>query len=125
MKIHSLTFDSLGNEELISQELKRFMKMNSKIQGIYMPSSQIAALVDCLPNEKLIGLSVIGHDTTERNLEALDADKVSFLISQKSFEQGYDAVSVISDYLLQNKEPKQKIYSPLEIITKENIDSKF
>lgn len=125
MKIHSLTFDSLGDEELISQELENFMKINSKIQGVYMPSSQIAALVDCFSSEKLKGLSVIGHDTTERNLEALNADKVSFLISQKSFEQGYDAVSVISDYLLQNKEPKQKIYSPLEIITKENIDSKF
>lgn len=121
MKIHSLTFDSLRNEELISEELKSYMKINSKIQWVYMPSSQIAALVDCFSSEKLKDLAVIGHDTTEGNLEALKSNKVSFLISQKSFDQGYDAIAVMSDYLLQNKEPKQKIYSPLEIITKENI----
>ena len=121
VKIHSVTFDSLTNEKMISNELEMFMNENSGIRGVYIPSSQIANLVECFSDEKLKGLSIIGHDTTEKNLDALNADKISFLISQKSFEQGYDAVSVISDYLLQNKVPEKKIYSPLEIITKENI----
>jgi len=120
-KVHGLTFNSLVDEQLISAELNRCFKMNPGISGVYMPSSQISALVDCFSSEKLKDLSVIGHDTTEGNLEALKSNKVSFLISQKSFDQGYDAIAVMSDYLLQNKEPQQKIYSPLEIITKENI----
>ena len=28
----------------------------------------------------------------------------------------------MTDYLIQNKIPQQKVYSPLEIITKENLE---
>lgn len=121
VKSHSLTFDTLKDTDLVKEKLASFFKVNPEVRGLYMPSSQIAILVNSLASEKLNGLTLIGHDTTESNIRCLKEDKVAFLISQKPFNQGYDAVSIISDFLLQNKLPSQKKYSPLEIITKENI----
>jgi LacI family transcriptional regulator len=121
VKSHNLTLDTLKDEGVVKQELANFFKVNPKVKGLYMPSSQIAVLVESLNTELLKELTLIGHDTTENNVKFLKEDKITFLISQKSFNQGYDSVSIISDFLLQNKVPTQKIYSPLEIITKENI----
>ena len=44
------------------------------------------------------------------------------MISQKSFNQGLKSVKIMADYLIQNIVPQEKIYSPLEIITKENLE---
>lgn len=121
VKNYNLTFDTLQDTELVKEELKCFFDTYPEIRGLYMPSSQIAIIANSLSEKNQRRLTLIGHDTTASNLDTLADDKIAFLISQKSFNQGYDAVSIMSDYLLQNKQPILKKYSPLEIITKENM----
>lgn len=121
LKINSLTFDSLKNLKIIGEQLNEYLTNKTKIKGLYIPSSQIAQIVKLLTEENLKKLTLIGHDTTKANLLALKDDKVSFLISQKSYDQGYDAISIMTDYLLEKKQPIKNSYSPLEIITKENM----
>ena len=67
------------------------------------------------------GLSLIGFDGTEQNVNHLKAGEVAFLISQKPYEQGYNAIKVMTGYLTEKKLPASKIYSPMEILTKENV----
>ena len=66
-------------------------------------------------------LKLIGFDNTPQNIACLLNDSVSFLISQKPFDQGYEAIRLLADYLLQNKIPNQKNYLPIDILTKENV----
>lgn len=121
-KYHNLTFDTLKNSDLIKKELSDYLDLHPNIKGIYIPSSQISKIVASLDAIYLHKLILIGHDTTESNLKCLKEESITFLISQKSFNQGYDAALCMSDFLLQNKKPSRRLLSPIEIVTFENYD---
>lgn len=118
----SLNFEDLNNLKLVKQQLEEVFDTHKEISGVLVPSSRISTISSCIDSEKLKELSLIGFDTTEQNIAFLKNDKITFLISQKSFNQGLKSVKIMTDYLIQNKIPQQKIYSPLEIITKENLE---
>lgn len=122
-----LNFENLKDSESVRKKLNDFLKDNPEVKGIYVPSSQISTIVNCLEASKINDLILIGHDTTEKNIECLKEQKLTFLISQKSLNQGFDAMHVMTDYLFHKKQPKPKILSPIEIITYENLnfDSDF
>ena len=65
-------------------------------------------------------LQLVGFDNTPQNIECLLNDSVSFLISQKPFDQGYESIRIITDFLMKNKTPNNKIFLPIEILLKEN-----
>ena len=71
--------------------------------------------------EPILCLTVLGPATSYIELPE-NINKITFLISQKSFNQGYESVIYMSDFLLKNITPKKYIYSPIEIITKENLE---
>ncbi|UMB61857.1 substrate-binding domain-containing protein [Lutibacter sp. A80] len=121
-KSTSLNFEDLNNLDYVKQQLKKVFEKHSDISGILVPSSRISTISSCIESKKLKTLSLIGFDTTEQNIEFLKNDKITFLISQKSFNQGFKSVKIMADFLIQNSIPKEKIYSPLEIITKENLE---
>jgi LacI family transcriptional regulator len=54
-------------------------------------------------------------------MQCLLNDSVSYLISQKPFDQGYESVRLLADYLMKNKTPNNKIYLPIDILIKENV----
>ena len=118
----SLNFEDFKNLDLVKQQLKEIFDNHKNISGVLVPSSRISTISSCIDSDKLKKLSLIGFDTTEQNISYLKNDKITFLISQKSFNQGLKSVKIMTDYLIQNKIPQQKIYSPLEIITKENLE---
>jgi len=117
-----VNFNNLQDVNLIKMKIQEQLNANKDIKGIYVPSSRISTIVDSLDKSTLDNLCLIGFDTTPQNLECLKNDSVTFLISQKSFNQGYQAVKIISEYLLNNVIPQEKVFSPLEIITKENVE---
>lgn len=118
----SLIFEDFNNLERVKQQLEGVFETHKNISGVLVPSSRISTISSCIHSEKLKELSLIGFDTTEQNVAYLKNDKITFLISQKSFNQGLKSVKIMTDYLIQNSIPLQKIYSPLEIITKENLE---
>lgn len=120
INVHNLTLNTLDNLKAIRDQLRGCLDENPSIKGLYIPSSQVSKVVAALSEDCLKELVVIGHDTTDENLHFLKKDLITYLISQKSFEQGYNAIQCMSDYLLQNKQPEQRILSPLEIVTAEN-----
>lgn len=117
-----LNFDDLDKLEKVSFDLSKVFEENLDINGVLVPSSRISTISSCIAPEKLKKLKLIGFDTTEQNVTCLEKNEITFLISQKSFNQGFKSVKMMVDYLIQNKIPPTKIYSPLEIITKENVE---
>jgi LacI family transcriptional regulator len=117
-----LNFDNLKDAEFVKEKINNFLIENPTVKGIYVPSSQISTIANSIDLEKLKDLFLLGHDTTERNIQCLRDKKLTFLISQKSFNQGYNAMHVMTDFLFHKKQPKPKILSPIEIITYENYD---
>lgn len=117
-----LNFDDLDDLEKVRVDLFKVFEENHDIKGVLVPSSRISNISSCIAPEKLKELRLIGFDTTEQNIACLEKNEITFLISQKSFNQGFKSVKMMVDYLIQNKVPPAKIFSPLEIITKENVE---
>ena len=118
----NIIFKSIKNKELIRKKLNNILKSNSDIKGVFVPSGRVGLISSLIDKSFLKDLKIIGYDTTNNNIEYLNKNKITFLISQKSFYQGYDSIIYMSDYLLKGIIPKKKIYSPIEIFTKENVD---
>ena len=116
-----LSFDNLNDIEENKQKINSFLRENETIKGIFVPSSRISNIVNCIDDEHLSKTQLIGFDTTPQNTKCLEEDKISFLISQKSFDQGHESIRLMADFLIQKKVPTSKIYSPIDILTKENV----
>ncbi len=118
----NIIFKSVENKELIYKKLNKTLQSNPQIKGIFVPSGRVGLISNMIEKNNKSDLKVIGYDTTTNNISCLKKNKITFLISQKSFNQGYESVIHMSDFLLKNITPKKYIYSPIEIITKENLE---
>ena len=116
----TLKIENLSNREETKERINDFLKIHPDIEGVFVPSSRIYMIADCLNDSYLKKLQLIGFDNTPQNIECLLNDSVSFLISQKPFDQGYESIRIITDYLMKNKIPTNKIFLPIEILLKEN-----
>tara|TARA_R110002050_G_scaffold53118_2_gene120824 strand:+ start:54075 stop:55166 length:1092 start_codon:yes stop_codon:yes gene_type:complete len=116
-----LTIDNLNNTIETKEKINSFLKQHENIKGIFIPSSRIHVFVDCIEKNELKKLKLIGFDNTPQNIAYLKNDTVSFLISQKPFEQGYESIRLMVNYLNKKTIPNNKIYLPIDILTKENV----
>ncbi|MFI1745677.1 substrate-binding domain-containing protein [Thalassobellus sediminis] len=116
-----LTIDNLNNTIETKEKIHSFLKLHEGIRGIFIPSSRIHVFVDYIGKESLKKLKLIGFDNTPQNIACLKNDTVSFLISQKPFDQGYESIRLMVNYLNKKTIPNNKIYLPIDILTKENV----
>ena len=120
-KIETLVIENFNDQIKIQKKIIHFLKESPDINGLFVPSSRISKVADCLSKEQLQRMTLIGFDNTPQNIQYLKKDNIAFLISQKPFDQGYEAIRTIKDYLLKNKLPQKKIYLPIDILVKENV----
>lgn len=118
--IHQLKFDQSDGFEKVKKKINDYLTNNPLVKVIMVPSSRVSNICKAIEKDKLSELKVIGFDTTPQNVEALKKGIVAFLISQKSFNQGYKSITTIASYLVHKEMPINEIPTPLEIITKEN-----
>ena len=119
-RIHELQFEQFDGDQKVEKNINDFLTKNPNIKVIMVPSSRISNICNTIKEDKLSKLKFVGFDTTPQNVAALKKGIVTFLISQKSFNQGYKSVKTIADYLVHKEMPNMEIPTPLEIITIEN-----
>jgi LacI family transcriptional regulator len=115
--IKTLFISEFNLKKDIESAVDKFLEENPKVEGIFVPSSRISYFSRFFPSH----ISMIGFDTTAGNIEALERGEIKFIISQKSLDQGYQAVMLLFDYLLYKKIPRRQYFCDIEIILKENI----
>ncbi len=119
-KTLTLSIDNLNDIDETKLKINSFLEQHKSIKGVFVPSSRIATIANSIKETTLTKLQLIGFDNTQQNIKCLQNNKVSFLISQKPFEQGYESIHLMAKFLIKNKKPESKIYSPIDILTKEN-----
>lgn len=119
-KTLTLSIDHLDDAEHTKENMNTFLDQHPAVRGIFVPSSRIASIVKAIRDTSLSRLKLIGFDNTRQNLQCLEADEVAFLISQKPFDQGYESIHIMTDFLVKHQQPAEKMYSPIDILTKEN-----
>jgi LacI family transcriptional regulator len=120
-EIPTLPIKRIDKPEETKEIINAILSKNNSIKGLFIPSSRISTIVECLSDLQLKELQMIGFDNTPQNIECLKNEKISFLISQKPFDQGYLSIRLIADLLTKNKKPNKKIFLPIDILTKENV----
>ena len=118
----NVVFESIKLKKRIAKKINNILNSNPKIKGVFVPSSRVGIISNLLTQRNKQNFKVIGFDTTPNNLKCLNNGKITFLISQKSFNQGYNSIIYMSDFLFKKILPEQKIFSPIEIVTKENLE---
>ncbi len=122
-KTQILKIENLNDSFEAKEKINTHLKQHPEIEGVFVPSSRIYIIVDYIDATYLKNLELIGFDNTPQNTECLKNDSVSFLISQKPFDQGYESVRLMTDYLTLKKSMlNDKIHLPIDILTKENVD---
>ncbi|WP_420601881.1 LacI family DNA-binding transcriptional regulator [Flagellimonas sp.] len=118
---HSVEIADFWDTGKVKATIANLLQKEPRIKGIFVPNSRSHIIADHVSEFRAKIPFLIGFDTTEHNLRALNEDKITFLISQKPFQQGYRAVSSLSKFLLYDEPPLTEILSSIEIVTKENI----
>lgn len=90
-------------------------------EGVFATNSKLHLLAGALPEGSGRQLRMIGYDLIEKNIHFLENGTIDFLINQKPELQGYTGMQVLYKHLVLKQEVGKRVFMPLEIITKENL----
>jgi LacI family transcriptional regulator len=110
------------NDPVCQQSVIDQIRANVEIKGIFVTNSQVYYLGRILEQHQIKGLRVVGHDLIRENIEFLNKGIINFLICQRPEEQGYRSILTLFDHIVLRKEVNAENYTPIDIITKENLD---
>lgn len=118
-QIKTLEIGNMDSADWESEILNEIETRNTS--GIFVSNSKVFLIARCLESHNIKDIRVIGYDLLNENKKFLKSGTVSFLICQRPEEQGYNAVSLLFRYIIQKQEVKDESYTPIDIITKENV----
>jgi LacI family transcriptional regulator len=105
---------------------KKFAKLISEpdLKGLFVSSSQgTATAASFLNSHGKNGIRLVGYDLLDRNVEYLRGGIIDFLIHQKPQQQAFLGVRCLANHLVFKKESLPISQFPLEVITRQNLDS--
>jgi len=92
------------------------------IQGVYIPNSRSYIVAQLLEKHHLNNLPVIGYDLIPQNVKLLQNRYIDILIGQRPQKQALKVVSILFEHLVLKKAVTKDNFSPIDIITSENLD---
>jgi len=119
-QIFDLEVDLLGTDE--PQRSLSHIFSQHKFDGIFVPNSRAFKLARFIKDQDIQSPLVIGYDLIPKNIEYLESGIISFLLGQRPEEQAYRAIKSLFNYTVLKQDVKKQNYSPIDIITKENIE---
>ena len=121
-RLHQVFIDP-NKPESIPATLDAFAAEHPDIKLVVMFNSRIHLIADWLAAHPVEGRRVIGFDDLEKNLDAVRSDIVDVLITEHIESQTFNAVNVLSDYILMYKRPSVRDnYMHMDILTKYNLE---
>jgi len=113
----------INNTECCDWELNIQNELTQGLpSGIFVTNSKVYLMAAFLKKQKIENIRLIGHDLLAENRKYLLENVVDFLICQRPEEQGYNAINKLFQYVLLKKEVKTENYTPIDIVTKENVE---
>ena len=120
-KLHRVTLDAESPNQ--NEETMRNLFFNNKgIDGAIIFSSRAYIVADFLRKNNLNHISFLGYDLLDKNIIRLKDNTISYLIAQRPEEQGYKGIKALTGHLVFKKKINQVNYTPIDILTQENID---
>ena len=94
------------------------------LKGIFVSTSKGTYLIASIfKGQHKPGIKLIGYDMLEENIRFMKKGVIDFLINQNPKRQAFLGMNYLVGHLILKKETPQQELLPLEIISKENVDS--
>ena len=122
-RIHQVFIDP-NVPESVPETLDAFAAEHPGVKLVVMFNSRIHLISEWLAAHPVEGRRVIGFDDLEKNLVAVHDEIVTILITEHVEEQTFQAVNILSDYILMYKRPAMRDhYMHMDILTKYNLEN--
>lgn len=103
--------------------LKGFVQTLQPFDNVFVPNSKVHYIAQTLNYlHKPATIRLVGYDLIPKNIAYLNTDTIDFLINQKPEVQGYQGLQLLYKHLVLKQEVPSKVFMPLEIVTRENVD---
>ena len=97
---------------------------NSELKGIFVSTSTgTSVIAGFLEKSKKQGIKLIGYDMLEENIRFMKKGIINFLINQNPKRQAFMGINHLVGHLILHKTAPVRELLPLEIITRENLES--
>ncbi len=121
-KIYTLSCAiDLSQKQEPEKTLHKLLQNNPGIAGIFVTNSRVHKVAKYFALQGKGTLALIGYDMVDANVKYMEQGIIDFLICQKPEDQGYRSAMAMFNFLLTGRQPDKINYSPIDIITKENI----
>lgn len=104
---------------LINQTLK---DSPDEYVGVYITTSKSSKIIELI-KKGAPSSTIVGYDLIEENVKHLKNNEITFLINQSPFKMAYQGIVYLVDHLIFKKDIPSVNLLPLDVITKENVDS--
>lgn len=105
------------------KQLRSFIS-NPHLTGIFVSTSKGASLVASYVQQAgRNDIRIIGYDMLEENIRYMQAGVIDFLINQNPKRQAFLGINHLAGNLILNKPAPESELLPLEIISRQNLDS--
>ena len=87
-----------------------------------MANESVPGCIDAIEEAGRTGeIHVVCHDLPQYTVRYLKEGRVDFSIEQNMFQQAYDSIAILQNFILKDQEPSQMTSPVLRIVNAENI----
>ena len=114
-------FEDFDDKNKMTASLDELFRNYPKLNGIFFTNSRAYKAVECLPENIVQKIKIVGFDLIEPNLRHLRSNNIDFLINQNPVQQGFLGVINIFNHLVKKQKVDTLQYLPLDIVVTENL----
>jgi len=116
--------DRLKSDRIFQNVTEQIVSESHDLQGIFVPNACTNKVAKSIIARDLSRkIYIIGYDLIDQNKYYLKNGMIDFLLSQRPEVQGYQGIVTLFRYVRLKKHVEANIFIPIDILTKENIDS--
>lgn len=116
-----ISIDLNGANDLLLKEKLGEICLSHDIAGLFVTNSRVHKVARFLDETGRKQIRLVGYDLLPENIHYLKQDRIDFLISQKPEEQAFRGLKSLFNLVVFNREPEEKQWLPIDIITRENL----
>lgn len=122
---HCIVAESFNDYELTYRKVRDALEHDASIAGVYMANDGVSGCVQAIKELGRTGtIRIVCHDLPNAALHLLREKMVDLSIEQNMFIQGVKPATILAEYLIDGKKPKNEItYTHVKITCEENIES--
>lgn len=114
--------ETYNDYTLSYQKVREAIERVPDIRGIYMANHSVTGCVEAVRDMGLSGkVHIVSHDLTDSTRRLLKSGEIDFTIAQNIYQQSYQALMTLREYVQRHTLPRTEQHAPIEIVCAENL----